>query len=99
MDIELRLLYRESNRCRRDFREAGMTGSGRIQTIAELNRNGSPEQHDPFRTRRISETALPRRKIRASWPASASAFACRNGHAALVGSSQPQALFTGILVS
>src|SRR5262249_32975399 len=43
---------------------------------------------------RISDTASPRMKIWASWPPSASAFACRNAKAALVGSSEPQALLT-----
>src|SRR5215472_7315188 len=41
---------------------------------------------------RISEAASPNRKICTSWPASAKALACRNGNAALVGSSEPQAL-------
>src|SRR5262245_51999404 len=43
---------------------------------------------------RISETASPSRKICALWPASTTAFACRKGNAAFVGSSDPQALFT-----
>src|SRR5262249_32149147 len=43
---------------------------------------------------RMRDTASPRMKIWASWPASLSAFACRNGNAAFVGSSEPQALFT-----
>src|SRR5215469_10887749 len=41
---------------------------------------------------RISPTASPNRKICTSWPASAKALACRKGNAALVGSSDPQAL-------
>src|SRR5260370_22934948 len=46
---------------------------------------------------RISEVASPRRKICTSWPASASASPCKKGNAALVGWSEPQALFIMIL--
>src|SRR5580704_17446746 len=42
---------------------------------------------------RMSETASPRRNIWTECPASESASPCRNGKAALVGSSEPQALF------
>src|SRR5215813_13867703 len=60
---------------------------------------GQPTGTTAFATgSRIRETASPRRKICASWPASASAFACRNGNAALVGSSEPQALFTSTFI-
>src|SRR5688572_13652616 len=58
-------------------------------------RGGQPTGTTAFATgSRMSETASPSRKICASWPASAGAFACRNGNAALVGSSEPRALFT-----
>src|SRR5215471_8444225 len=46
---------------------------------------------------RITETASPRRKIWTECPASASASPWRKGKAALVGSSEPQALFIMIL--
>src|SRR6266851_7401616 len=46
---------------------------------------------------RISPTASPSRKICTSCPASASASPCRKGNAALVGSSEPHALFIMIL--
>src|SRR3981081_980927 len=46
---------------------------------------------------RINPTASPSRKICTSCPASASANPCRKGNAALVGSSEPQALFITIL--
>src|SRR5262245_14138142 len=60
---------------------------------------GQPTGTTAFATgSRISETASPRRKICASWPASTSALACRNGNAALVGSSDPHALFTRTLM-
>src|SRR6202795_4609283 len=42
---------------------------------------------------RSNEVASARRKICTSWPASASTSPCANGNAALVGSSDPQALF------
>src|SRR5882757_10338075 len=46
---------------------------------------------------RINPTASPSRKICTSCPASASANPCRKGNAALVGSSEPHALFITIL--
>ena len=42
---------------------------------------------------RIKYVASPVRKICTSWPASTSASPCRNGNDALVGSSDPHALF------
>jgi hypothetical protein len=46
---------------------------------------------------RIRYVASPVRKMRTSWPASAKARPCRKGNDALVGSSDPQALFIMIL--
>src|ERR1700722_1022013 len=46
---------------------------------------------------RIKPTASPSRKIWTEWPASESASPWRNGNAALVGSSDPQALFIMML--
>src|SRR5439155_15418698 len=46
---------------------------------------------------RINETASPSRKTWTSWPAAANALAWRNAKAALVGSSDPHALFTRTL--
>jgi hypothetical protein len=46
---------------------------------------------------RINEVASPSRKICTLCPASASALPCRNAKAALVGSSEPQALLNMIL--
>src|SRR5439155_8339041 len=45
---------------------------------------------------RISDTASPRMKISTSCPASFNALACRKPKAALVGSSDPHALFTSM---
>jgi hypothetical protein len=47
--------------------------------------------------RRMSPTASPSRKIWTSCPASANAWPWEKGKAALVGSSEPQALFSMIL--
>src|SRR5215470_7945225 len=58
-------------------------------------RGGQPTGTTAFATgSRISDTASPSRKICAWYPASASAFACRNAKAALVGSSEPHALLS-----
>src|ERR1700722_7475199 len=46
---------------------------------------------------RIKPTASPSKKIWTEWPASASASPCRKGNAALVGSSDPHALFIMML--
>src|SRR6185437_5096697 len=46
---------------------------------------------------RINPTASPNRKICTEWPASANARPWRNGKAAFVGSSDPQALFIMML--
>src|SRR5258708_5752145 len=45
----------------------------------------------------MTETASPSKNICTEWPASESASPCRNGNAAFVGSSDPQALFIMIL--
>src|SRR5262249_53829085 len=46
-----------------------------------------------------SDTASPSRKIWARWPLSTRALACRNANAALVGSSEPQALLSRTFMS
>src|SRR5262245_64765922 len=48
---------------------------------------------------RMMETASPRMKTFTSCPASASALACAKPKAALVGSSDPHALFTRTFIS
>ena len=47
----------------------------------------------------IRETLSPNKKICTSWPASARALPCRNGKAAFVGSSEPQALLTNTFMA
>src|SRR5262249_20753811 len=47
---------------------------------------------------RINETPSPSKQICTSCPAAANAFACRNGNAAFVGSSEPQALLIRTLL-
>ncbi len=70
-----------------------------IVTLSVSAKGGQPTGTTAFAIgSRIKPTASPRRKICTSWPASASALACKNGKAAFVGSSEPHALLTRTLL-